>query len=117
MASTVSNNEIKMTRGDTLIVPIDIRVNGQPYTPTSGDSIRFALKTPRMTSGNKQFVDKEPLLIKQVPTTTMMLRIEPEDTKPLDFGEYVYDLQITFADGQVATFIETSKFTLKPEVD
>ena len=40
-----------------------------------------------------------------------------EDTKNLDFGTYVYDLQITFADGTVDTFISKSILKLEEEVD
>ena len=46
----------------------------------------------------------------------MILELEPNDTKTLDFGSYVYDVQITFADGRVDTFITEAVFKLTPEV-
>lgn len=42
--------------------------------------------------------------------------IEPDDTAGLDFGDYVYDIQLTAANGTVATLVKKSKFTLEEEV-
>lgn len=117
MSCTVKNNEIVMTRGDTFQSLINIYVNSKPYTPVNGDTVRFAMKHKAMTAGNKQYVDQEPILTKTIPISTMILTIDPADTKALDFDEYVYDLQITFADGRVSTFVENEKITITPEVD
>lgn len=51
-----------------------------------------------------------------IPTSTMILHLDPEDTKDLGFGEYVYDVELTFANGDVDTFINNAKFILAPEV-
>lgn len=47
----------------------------------------------------------------------MLLVLEPEDTKTLPFGKYVYDIQITYADGKVDTFITKGRLRLTEEVD
>ena len=47
----------------------------------------------------------------------MTLRLDPEDTKELGFGTYVYDLEMTFADGRVDTFVEGKDFIISPEVE
>ena len=48
----------------------------------------------------------------------MTLDIIPNDTKRLPFGDYVYDVEITFGNtGRVYTFINNAKFKLAPEVD
>ena len=98
-----------MTRGDTLKVTIDLTQDGEPYIPVEGDVIRFAVK-------KGEFVDVEPRILREVPIDTMTLVLDPEDTKDMEFGTYVYDMEITFADGTVDTFITESKFRLKPEV-
>ena len=105
-----------MTRGDTLTATLTLERNGSTYTPVSGDVIRFALKHTDMTAGNKDYKDTTPLLTKTISNDTMQLVIEPDDTKELAFGNYVYDMQITFANGDVDTFITPSSFVLKPEV-
>ena len=112
----INGTTIQMTRGDTLTALLSLTRNGSSYTPEAGDVIRFALKHTDMTAGNKEYKDTEPLLTKTVSNDTMQLVIEPEDTKSLSFGTYVYDMQITFANGDVDTFITPSSFVLKPEV-
>lgn len=117
MSVKIEGNKITMTRGDTLIAEVFITdSHGDPYYPESGDSIRFALKRPIMTSGNKEYKDREPLIVKTIPINTMILQIDPVDTKPLDFGKYVYDIELTYANGNVDTFITTAPFELSPEV-
>ena len=110
MGYSVNNTtkEIELTRGDTLKVKIDVLINGEAYTPRPEDSLRFAMKTTYNTS--------KLLVHKDIPIDTCILHLEPEDTKKLRFGEYVYDIQITFANGDVNTFI-SGKFRLNPEVE
>ena len=112
----ISGTTITMTRGDTLCVDIEMMLGDEPYTPSAGDVIRFAMKTPAMTSGRKEFVEREPLILKTIPNETCQLVLNPEDTKPFDFGQYVYDIEITMEDGTVDTFISESTIILAPEV-
>ena len=109
-------NKIRMTRGDTLLAAVGMKKDGEEYIPVVGDSVRFAMKRPKMTPGGKEFADTEPLILKSIPIATMILELEPEDTKPFPFGEYVYDIEITFANGRVDTFITEAPFILTPEV-
>ena len=110
MGYSVNNTtkEIELTRGDTLKVKIDVLINGEAYTPRPEDSLRFAMKTTYNTS--------KLLVHKDIPIDTCILHLEPQDTKKLRFGDYVYDIQITFANGDVNTFI-SGRFRLKPEVE
>lgn len=85
--------------------------------PEVGDEVRFALKHRTMTKDGDEYTDVEPLIYKVIPSDTMILQLNPEDTKSLSFGKYVYDIQITFSDGVVYTFITNAKFNLGPEVD
>lgn len=116
MSVRIRNNKINMTRGDTLIAAVDMNKDGVRYTPSDGDYIRFAVKHKQMTTGKTAYVDSSPLILKEIPTTTMLLELEPNDTKRLSFGEYVYDVEITFANGRVDTFITNSPFIIEPEV-
>lgn len=114
--TTVTGTTINMTRGDTLRVQVGIEMDGETYTPAEGDSVAFYLKHAALNSKRTAFKDAEPLLTKEVPTATMVLELDPEDTKPLEFGEYAYDLEITFSNGTVDTFINNATLTLLPEV-
>lgn len=110
MSYSISGNNITLTRGDTFAAEISITApDGDIYTPVEGDSIRFAMKS--------SYNDDEPcLILKDIPLDTMKLTILPEDTKPLTYGSYVYDIQITKASGEVDTFIK-GKLKLTEEVE
>lgn len=113
----IEGTTITMTRGDTLRIFIELKRDNEIYTPVSGDEVRFALKRPIFNAKRTEYKEEFPLLYKVIPNDTMVLELEPEDTKSLGFGEYVYDLQITFSDGTVDTFISTATLKLTPEVD
>lgn len=116
MSSSVKGREIQLTRGDTLQVLVTITKDGEEYTPQDGDSVRFALKHEKLNAKRTDYKDEEPLIIKDIPIDTMILELEPEDTKDLDFGTYVYDIEITFEDGVVDTFIPAARLNLTEEV-
>lgn len=109
MSYSVKGNTITLTRGDTFSANIEIlQPNGDPYSPLDGDCIRFAMK--------KSAKDKDCLIHKDIPIDTMKLVLDPEDTKSLDFGNYVYDIQLTKTTGEVITFITKSLLILTEEV-
>ena len=106
----ISGKTIILTRGDTMRIKLNIKkYDGEDYIPSEGDVIRFALK--------KRYSDPESLLLIPIPTDTLILEINPNDTKPLNFGIYVYDIQITYANGDVDTFICKQQFRIEEEVD
>lgn len=104
------NNTIVLTRGDSLYLAVEMyKRDGTRYYPNPGDVIRFALK--------KTVRDQECAILKEIPTDTMVLAILPEETKDLTFGDYVYDIQLTTASGDVDTFITKSQLILTEEVE
>ena len=112
----ITGNTIEMTRGDTLTATITILDgSGQAYVPVEQDVIRFAVKHADMTLGRKAYKDANPLINKTIPNDTLVLQLNPADTKQLDFGAYDYDIELTHADGAVDTFI-SGRFVLEPEV-
>ena len=112
----ITGTTIKMTRGDTLWVQVKIKKDGKQYAPQDGDVVKFYLKHDSLNSRGTAYKDVEPLVAKEVPIETMILTLEPEDTKPLEFGGYKYDLEITMSDGRVDTFINNARLILVPEV-
>lgn len=110
MSFKVNRNTIYLTRGDTFKAVLTISYpDGSIYTPQEGDTIRFALK--------HSIDDEECIIFREIPIDTMLLVIYPEDTKELEFGTYVYDIQLTKANGDVDTFITASKFKITAEVE
>lgn len=111
----VDGTTITMTRGDTVILQVGIKQGDTPYTPAEGDVVRFALKS-QLNGQGTAFRESTPLILKTIPNETMILQLDPQDTKNLPFGVYTYDIEITFANGIVDTFICDSTLILAPEV-
>lgn len=112
MSVEIDGNKITMTRGDTLRVKVGIKVDGEEYAPVLEDVVRFALKHSKLNAAGTEYEDAEPLVSKTIPNETLVLELEPNDTKALGFGKYDYDVEITFGDGTVNTFIsDTLKLT------
>lgn len=106
---SINGNNIYLTRGDTFRVKLDIKDNeGNEYTPVNGDAIRIAVK--------KRYSDATPCIVKEIPIETLEIHLLPNETKELESREYVYDIQITMADGTVDTFI-SGKLIIMQEVD
>lgn len=109
MSYAVSKTTITLTRGDTFKATVNITdSNGDTYIPQDGDTIRFAMKS--------KYTDAEPLIVKNIPIDTLLLKIDSADTKELVFGEYVYDIELTTAEGDVDTFITKATLKLTEEV-
>lgn len=116
MAYSVQGTTIRLTRGDSLVLQVVILRNDEIYTPQEGDTIRFALKRNIMNPERTRYLDKKPLIVKDISPKTLILKLDSEDTKFLEFGNYAYDIEITFANGLVDTFIADAAFILTPEV-
>ena len=104
------DNTIHLTRGDTARFSIGQIVNtitNTNYTPTAEDTVTMTIK--------KTTLDAAPCVQIIVPGGEV-LHIKPEDTKAMAFGKYVYDIQITMADGDVYTIVPPTTFDLLKEV-
>lgn len=115
------NMNIELTRGDTLVldvepmkltppVPPATEPTWEPYVPQEGDVIRFAV-----SKGYKSETDYELQFKVTVPNDTLRVTAGPDKTA-LDYYEYNYDVEITFADGTVDTFIR-GKFKITGEAE
>lgn len=107
----VIGTNIYMTRGDSETITVSLRQEGAEIPLVEGDTIYFTVKT------NSQTEDK---VIQKVVTTfddgKAIISILPEDTKYLPFTTFVYDVQLTRADGSVITIIKPSEFVVEEEV-
>ncbi len=110
MSVEIQGSTISITKGDTLRVYISPRYKKSklPYSPEEGDHMRFAMK--------KKYADETPLLIKEIPVDTLLLHLTHEDTESLNLGSYVYDIELTHANGDVDTFIDRATFKVTEEV-
>lgn len=96
---------IAMTRGDSESITVTCSV---PFT--SGDTVYFTVREDAESGIVLQKV------ITEFADGRAIIPILPEDTEPLDFGTYLYDIQVTRAGGVVTTLIIPSRFKLNEEV-
>lgn len=108
MSASIKGSVISLTRGDSLILNLSISRNCEEYIPSKNDVVRFALK--------KSITDSTPLILKEANLSNMTIRLEPSDTKNLNTGTYIYDVELTTSEGYVDTFIGPSKFIITDEV-
>ena len=108
----VDGNNITMTRGDSETISIfckDILGTIVPFV--TGDIVYFTIK---------RNIHEEIITLQKIITIFIdgkaIAVISPIDTKELEFISYVYDVQLTKADGTVSTIISPSKFTIGGEV-
>lgn len=104
-------NNIKLTRGDTLTLHVELIKDGAPYVPEEGDVIRFALSKAYLTQSGYELLKEV-----EIPGDTLTFTLSATDTKTLNYGTYNYDIQITHEDGAVDTFI-SAKLVITEEVE
>ena len=108
----INGTTMYLTRGDTLDVTVTIlNADGSVYTPVTGDQVRFAVKST--------YKDQRTILNVDIPTDTLRLRVESDDTKKFTARKepYVYDIQLTKEDGTVDTFIDCAQLYITEEVE
>lgn len=103
-----TTGQITMTRGDSFHRKCTLRFDEEVYQMKEGDKIQFGIKAA--------YEDKACLVKKTYTENPFILKIDPEDTKNLDFGTYYYDFQIVAANGYTDTFYPKKKLKLTEEV-
>lgn len=103
------NNNIRLTRGDTakFIVSVQNESIKEPYNILSSDTLTMTIKD--------SIRDGEPCIQKTI-TGSNAFHILPSDTSSLNFGKYIYDIQLTTKEGDVYTVVAPSTFELMEEV-
>lgn len=107
---TEKGYNITLTRGDSLTltvtpqrlippVPPATEPTIEPYVPEEGDVIRFAV-----SKGYKNEPGYELQFAKEIPHDTLTFTASSAETA-LEYRTYNFDAEITFADGNVDTFI------------
>lgn len=103
----IFKNKIFLTRGDSAIFTLTITdTNGDEYTPAEGDEITFTVKANTETRD----------ILIQKDASSGKIEIQLEDTENLEYGNYVYDVQLKKSDGYVDTIITPHEFRLEEEV-
>lgn len=102
-------NNIKLTRGDTATLTIELTdLEGFPYIPNPDDTILFGIKLNEWDTSCLKRILIDPI--------TMKLDISKATTNDLDFLTYYYDIKLITADGQTDTFINARKFEVLRQI-
>lgn len=102
---------MSMVRGDDEEFSLSIKISEQRLELGEGDILKFTVrKTP---------LSKEKLIYKEVSEFSegnALFIIDSKDTQELDFGEYVYDIELTRENGKIKTLVNCSCFIIEEEV-
>lgn len=99
MSYSVFGTDITLTRGDTFKSYVNIHYkNGTKYEIQPGDVVKFIMKRSWSECA-------EVLIEKLIPTDTLLLQFDPQDTEDLPLKTYVYKIKLIFANQDVDTFI------------
>jgi len=116
MGFYVTRNNIVITRGDSAVITLSISNpdSGEPYIPTGDDRLTMTVK--------KSIDDAEAIIIKtlgngiEVTEDGCILHIDPADTSGMQYGDYVYDVELIMGNGYTDTIIPPSQFRITGEV-
>lgn len=103
----VNDNNIALIRGDSGVFTVTV-------TDTSGGVV--ALNDTDVLTFTVRRTVRNPAIVLQKTITDGVLSISPADTEALQFGGYVYDVELKRADGYVDTIIPPHEFCVLEEV-
>ena len=107
-----NGTDLAMIRGDSESITLSLK-DGKAVIPfVTGDTVYFTVK-------RSPIVDE--IALQKIVTEfnedgNCIIEIAPNDTKDLEFGSYVYDIQLNRLDGTVTTIVPCSKFAILQEV-
>ena len=114
MLDVRGNKDLWITRGDDAYLDLELRQQTFPYDIYEFDSSDSAVLSVRKS--RDEDVDNDNPILLQIPFENGRFHIRSEDTKDMDFGNYSYDVQVTFSDGRINTVIGPNIFRILPEV-
>lgn len=108
----VYGRDVSMIRGDTEAIRVSVKEQyGDQILLGDGDTIYFTIKEHSRSEVN--LVQK---VVNEFVEGEAIIKIDPADTKDLEFKTYYYDIQLTRANGDVKTIIPASKFKIESEI-
>ena len=100
-------NNIFLTRGDTCVLKLAVTDSEEQPYDYSNDTVQLTVKTSTYTN--------TAIIQKNISGDSFV--IEPSDTANLEYGKYVYDVQIITSTHNVYTVIAPADFIICNEVN
>lgn len=97
-----NSNGITLTRGDNAELHLTLTSGGETYD-YSNDKVVF---------GVKRSAFEENLILEKIVDEDGNIVLEHDDTKNLEFGDYLYSIRLETEDGEVYTPIAGARFSL-----
>ena len=107
----VNGTDLAMIRGDSESITLSLKEGNAVISFVTGDTVYFTVK-------RSPIVDEIALqkIVTEFHDGKALVDIFPADTKTLPIGRYVYDIQITFANGTVKTVVGPATLEIAAEV-
>lgn len=104
----IQGDSISLTRGDNATLQVELTdADGKEYELKPGDKLELCVK-------------KSPLDLKTMFSVESdshgVFQFLPVHTKPLKFGKYKYDIQLSTASGNIYTVTPVSDFIILEEI-
>lgn len=111
MSLKFRDNKWILTRGDTawFNVTVTDAVSGQEYILVNGDVLLFTLRKYRKEKDATNYIFQKTFEDNQV-------KIEPSDTSDLNYGDYHFDVELRFANGDIQTVVDDTILSLGSEI-
>ena len=104
----ITNEAVILTRGDSADLVVHIYdMSGTEYVLQPGDVLVFTMKINCMS---------DVIIIQKDISSDSTIHLVPDDTNLLSYGDYVFDVQLTTAGGDVYTVIPPHAFIISKEV-
>ena len=107
----VRGTNLSMIKGDSEAIKVVLNSKGTQVPFSDGDTVFFTMR--------KQ-IPSEDIIIQKIITDfqrgAALIQLDPSDTENLPSRLYFYDVQITFASGEVKTVVRPSEFRLEEGV-
>ena len=87
----MTSARITVNRGDSASVPLEITYpDGSQFIPDelAGEKITFTVRSAPKSDENEVLIQKN--------VTGTRIEIEPEDTQELEYGSYIFDVEVVW---------------------
>lgn len=101
---------ITISKGDTVRINVAVKINDVPYTLADGDYILFSIK-----SKDKDTINDYPNYVSKVANpgqNHVNILLTNECLADCECGEYLYDIKLIYANGEVYTLMFPANFTI-----